>query len=198
MTDPDEQPRISLADTAAAAHHRARAALASPDDRVMDAVVWLSAHLTAMEHVVYPFVRTNLPTDREQLDEQRRLNRRMQRTLRFLEQQWAGDALARPDPGHRLQSRLTVLLAEHEEGEEALLARLSDITDEAAHDLAERYDHAIGHGPTRPHPHGPHRGRAGRLTYAFDAVRDHILDVLDSRHIPLPRTGEQSTLRRPQ
>jgi hypothetical protein len=187
MTHPNDPHAIPLAETATTAHHRARAALASPDHLVMDAVVWLSAHLTAMEHVVYPFVRTNLPTNRKQLDEQRRLTRRMQRTLRSLEQQWAGDGLAPPDPDARLLSQLTALIAEHEKGEEALLARLSDITDEAAQNLVERYDRAIGHGPTRPHPHGPHRGRLGQLTYAFDAARDHILDVLDSRHVPLPR-----------
>jgi len=192
MTHPDDLTRIPLAETAAAAHQRARAALASPDHRVMDAVVWLSAHLSAMEHVVYPIVRTNLPTNRERLDEQRRLTRRIQRTLRYLEQQWAGDGLAPPDPGDLLPRQLTVLIAEHEKGEEALLTSLSGITDEVAQDLVERYDRAIGHGPTRPHPHGPHGGRLGRLTYAFDAARDHILDVLDSRHIPLPRA------RRPQ
>lgn len=196
MSHSDDPQRFPLAETTADAHKRARAALASPDPRVMDAVVWLSAHLTAMEHVVYPFARTNLATDRKQLDEQRRLTRRMQRTLRFLEQQWAGDGLAPADPGGRLLAQLIVLMAEHEEGEAALLERLSGITEYAAHDLAERYDHAIGHGPTRPHPHGPHRGPLGRLTYAFDAARDHILDVLDSRHVPLPRPAAQPAPRR--
>ena len=182
--------RSPLPETATAAHNRARMALTGPPSRAMDAVVWLSAHLTAMEHVVYPFVRATLPTSRSELDQQRRLTRRMQGALRSLEQRWSGDGLAPPDSSDRLRSQLAVMLAEHERGEEALLAHLFDaISDEAALTLAERYDHAIGHGPTRPHPHGPHRGKLGRLTYALDAARDHILDVLDSRHIPLPRTA---------
>jgi hypothetical protein len=189
MTHTDDLHRVPLAETAAAAHDRARAALANPDDRVMDAVVWLSAHLTAMEHVVYPFMRANLPAERKEIDEQRRLARRIQLVLRSLEQRCAGDGLAAPGPSDRLRGTLTVMMAEHEEAEGLLLARLSDtMTDEAGLTVAERYDHAIGHGPTRPHPHGPHRGKLGRLTYAFDAARDHILDVLDSRHVPLPRT----------
>jgi hypothetical protein len=155
----------------------------------MDAVVWLSAHLTAMEHVVYPFMRTNMPTNRKELDEQRRLARQRQRTLRSLEQRWSGDGLAPSGSSDRLRSQLTLMMAVHEQGERALLACLSEaITDEAALILAEAYDQAIGHGPTRPHPHGPHQGKLGRLAYAFDAARDHILDVLDSRHVPLPRT----------
>jgi len=190
MTDPNDLHHVPLAETAASAHDRARSALTSTDNRLMDAVVWLSAHLTAMEHVVYPFMRANLPTERVELDEQRRLSRRIQRVLRLLEQGWAGDGSAPRGSGDRLRAELTALMDEHEKGESALLARLSDtVTDEAGLALAERYDQAIGHGPTRPHPHGPHRGWLGRLTYAFDAARDHILDVLDSRHVPLPRTS---------
>jgi len=189
MTHSNDAHHAPLAETAAAAHTRARDALTGADNRAMDAVVWLSAHLTAMEHVVYPFMRVNLPTNRKELDQQRRLARQMQRTLRSLEQRWSGDGLAPSGSSDRLRAQLTLMIALHEQGEGALLARLSDtITDEAAGTLAEGYDHAIGHGPTRPHPHGPHRGKLGRLTYAFDAARDHILDVLDSRHIPLPRT----------
>ena len=180
-----------LSETATAAHDRARTALTGPASRTMDAVVWLSAHLTAMEHVVYPFVRATLPTSRTELDQQRRLTRRMQGALRSLEQRWSGDGLAPAGSSDQLRSQLTVMLAEHEQGEEALLARLLDtISDEAALTLAESYGHAIGHGPTRPHPHGPHRGKLGRVTYALDAARDHILDVLDSRHVPLPRTAQ--------
>jgi hypothetical protein len=188
MTHADDLHRLPLQETVTAAHDRTRTALASPDDRVMDAVVWLSAHLAAMEHAVYPFMRASLPADRKRIDEQRRLARRIQRLLRLLEQRCAGDGLAPPGSAERIRGALTVLMAEHEEAEGLLLARLSDtMTGEAGLTLAERYDHAIGHGPTRPHPHGPHHGKLGRLTYAFDAARDHLLDVLDSRHVPLPR-----------
>jgi hypothetical protein len=188
MTHDNALHRAPLFEATAAAHDRARTALADSTSSAMDAVVWLSAHLTAMEHVVYPLMRAALPTSRRQLDEQRRLTRRMQGALRALEQRSSGDGLAPPDSGDRLRSQLTVMIAEHEQGEEALLTRLLDtLSDEAALTLAERYDHAVGHGPTRPHPHGPHRGRLGRFTYALDAARDHILDVLDSRHVPLPR-----------
>lgn len=189
MTHINDSRSVPLVETAAATHERARAALASPH-RSMDAVVWLSAHLTAMEHVVYPSARALLPRDRQALDTQRRLTRRMQGVLRQLEQLWTGDALAQHDSGDRLRCELEVLMAEHERLEHDLLSRLeASGTHETGVDLADRYHRAIGRGPTRPHPHGPRQGRLGRLVYTFDAARDHLLDVLDSRHVPLPRTS---------
>jgi hypothetical protein len=154
----------------------------------MDAVVWLSAHLTAMEHVVYPVMATLLTDHQEDLDRQRAASRRMHRGLRLLEQRRAGDGLIRIDSLGGRPDRLLMMMDEHAARERELLARLVEALDEqAVSSLAVRYDDAVRHGPTRPHPHGPHRGQLGRLTYAFDAVRDHLLDILDSRHVPLPK-----------
>jgi hypothetical protein len=170
------------------AHAHARTMLTGSDAPVMDAVVWLSAHLTAMEHVVYPVMATLLTDHQKDLDRQRAASRRMHRGLRLLEQRCAGDGLIRIDSLGGRPDRLLVMMDEHAASERELLARLVEALDEqATSSLAVRYDDAVRHGPTRPHPHGPHRGQLGRLTYAFDAVRDHLLDILDSRHVPLPK-----------
>jgi hypothetical protein len=170
------------------AHAHARTKLTGADAPVMDAVVWLSAHLTAMEHVVYPVMATFLTDHQKDLDRQRAATRRMHRGLRLLEQRCAGDGLIRIDSLGGRPDRLLVMMDEHAARERELLARLVEALDEqAASSLAVRYDEAVRHGPTRPHPHGPHRGQLGRLAYAFDAVRDHLLDTLDSRSVPLPK-----------
>jgi hypothetical protein len=170
------------------AHAHARSLLTSSDAPVMDAVVWLSAHLAAMELIVYPVMATRLTDHQDELERQRAATRRMHRGLRSTEQRYAGDGLIRVDSVRARPDRLLVMMEQHAARERALLAHLAEALDEqTASSLAVRYDEAVRHGPTRPHPHGPHRGRLGRLTYAFDAMRDHLLDILDSRHVPLPK-----------
>lgn len=184
----DEPISDPLTRSSESAHAHARTVLTGSDVAVMDAVVWLSAHLTAMEHVVYPVMATLLTDRQQELALQRAATRRMHRGLRLLEQRCAGDGLIRVDSSAGRPDRLLVMMDEHAASERELLARLAEALDEqTTSSLAARYSDAVRHGPTRPHPHGPHRGRLGRLTYGFDARRDHLLDILDSRHVPLPK-----------
>jgi hypothetical protein len=188
MTTPHRVHSDPLVDSSRRSHERARAALADADTAAMDGVVWLSAHLTAMEHVVLPVMTAVLDDQREALERQRTIARGLHGRLRALEQRLAGDGLAVAASVEGLSDGLLIMLNEHARIEEDLIARLVGVLDQgAANDLARRYDRALIHGPTRPHPHGPRRGRIGRLVYSLDAIRDHVLDVLDSRHVPLPR-----------
>jgi hypothetical protein len=184
----DELASDPLTQSSEEAHARARALLTGADPPVMDAVVWLSAHLAAMELIVYPVMATTLTDHQDELERQRAATRRMHRGLRLVEQRYAGDGLSRVDSVGARPDRLAVMMEQHAARERTLLAHLAEALDEpTASSLAMRYEEAVRHGPTRPHPHGPHRGRLGRLTYAFDAIRDHLLDILDSRHVPLPK-----------
>lgn len=170
------------------AHDRARMVLTGSDASFMDAVVWLSAHLTAMERVIYPEMTKLLSGRRTELQRLHISARRMQTGLRALEQRCAGDGMMAARSLGDLRDRMLVLIEENAALEHALLARLADVVDdEAAESLVARYEHAVRHGPTRPHPHGPRRGRLGRLAYVVDAMRDHALDVVDSRRVPLPK-----------
>lgn len=187
--DLDDRPdRDPLTRRSAAAHDRARTILEGSDAATMDAVVWLSAHLSAMEHVVYPAMTASL-TDQTELARQRALTRRLYSRLRLLERRCAGDGQIAGRRVEDLRDRLLATMDTNAALEHALLDRLrGTLGDEATASLATRYDDALRRGPTRPHPHGPHRGRLGRLTYTLDALRDHVLDVLDSRDLPLPQS----------
>lgn len=187
--EPDERLDVDpLTRSSAAAHDRARTLLEGSGVGAMDAVVWLSAHLSAMEHVVYPVMTAVLTDQRAEMTRQRALTHRMHRGLRALEQRCAGDGQMAGRPVADLRDRLLATMDAHVALEHALLDRLAGaVGDEATASLATQYDAAVRRGPTRPHPHGPHRGRLGRIAYTLDAVRDHVLDVLDSRNLPLPK-----------
>ena len=131
------------------AHAHARALLTGPDAPVMDAVVWLSAHLAAMELIVYPVMATTLTEHQDELERQRAATRRMHRGLRLIEQRYAGDGLIRVDSVRARPDRLLVMMEQHAARERALLAHLAEALDEqAASSLAARYDGAVRHGPT--------------------------------------------------
>lgn len=188
MTNSQRVHGDPLIDSSKEAHQRARTALTDTDTAAMDGVVWLSAHLTAMEHVVLPVMTAALGDQREALDRQRVIARGLHGLLRALEERLAGDGLAAAVSAEGMSDRLLVMLNEHAQVEEDLIVRLVGVLDRGAtDDLARRYDRALSNGPTRPHPHAPNRGHLGRLAYSLDAIRDHVLDILDSRHVPLPR-----------
>jgi hypothetical protein len=166
-------------------HSRARAtdALADPAGKPCDAVAWLSAHVAAAEHAVYPA----LPND-ESTARLRRAARHLLLGVRELEQACNGGPLPASATTARIRSHLLEALASFTALEQELLDRFTAQTDDAVQArLAERYTAALLVAPTRPHPHGPHRGRLERLTFAFDRFRDSALDVMDGRSTPLPR-----------
>lgn len=177
-----------LTATIEAAHERALVALTTPGAGRFDAVVWLSAHLAAIDHVVAPMLRRHVAQATEALAEDRRVTAELHRLLRILEQHAAADALAPRRGIAGVRSRVVALLTEHAATEHHLLEALARaIGPEGTDELARRYEHAVAHGPTRPHPHGPRAGLLGRAAYAVESLRDHVMDVLDSRHVPLPR-----------
>ncbi|HVB27744.1 MAG TPA: hypothetical protein VNE21_07525 [Mycobacteriales bacterium] len=176
-----------LTDTVDRAYDRARAALVDQAPP-LEAVTWLSAQLAATEHVLQPAIAHHLPDQAARLRALRRSSHALHRTLRALEQHAAGDGLRPRASVTGLRHQLWTALGEHAALEHDLLDRLASVVgSDTTHALARRYEHGLQHGPTRPHPHGAHRGPLERLTYAFDSARDHILDVLDSRHVPIPR-----------
>jgi hypothetical protein len=52
------------------------------------------------------------------------------------------------------------------------------------------YERALTHAPTRPHPH---LSRGG-LLFRLDALRDSVLDMMDGRHVPVPRQPRRRRL----
>src|SRR5947209_280563 len=171
--------------TIEAAHERALVALTSPGAGRFDAVVWLSAHLAAVEHVVTPLLDRHVPRDATTRRDERRMTRALHRSLRALEQVTAADALATHIDVTRLRAHLVTLLTEHAAAEHLLVQQLArSIGPDRTAKVCARYQHALEHGPTRPHPHSPRGRGVDAAVFTFGRARDRLLDVLDSRHVP--------------
>ncbi|MCL9761956.1 hemerythrin domain-containing protein [Frankia sp. AiPa1] len=149
------------------------------------AIAAISAHLSAMEAVVYPECSRRLPGGRARVAELSRLARRCASVMRGIEQYVQGDLHHPAASVASLRRDLAALLTEHARIEDELLraldAQLSDV--ERAR-LRERFADAMRHAPTRPHPHLGHRGPlGGNVTIRLLGTFDHLLDVLDAREV---------------
>ncbi|MCK9923194.1 hemerythrin domain-containing protein [Frankia sp. AgPm24] len=149
------------------------------------AVAAISAHLSAMEAVVYPMCARNVPGGRARVTELRRLARRSSSVMRGIEQYVQGD-LNRPAASvTSLRRDLAVLLTEHAQTENALLHELDrTLSDSERTRLRERFSAAMRHAPSRPHPHLGHGGPfGGSATVRLLGTIDHLLDVMDAREV---------------
>jgi hypothetical protein len=169
------------------AYEHALTALNDPAKR-LDAVVWLSAHLSAIEHVVCPVLAKKFGASAPPVVALRRKGIEMEQALRTLERTLSGDAsVMHLVDCADFSRRLTELVSERAADELVLLERLSDQLSAAdQRRLAELYHHTLETAPTRPHPHSPHSGVLGSVAYHVNARRDHVMDVFDARGVPTP------------
>jgi hypothetical protein len=186
MIDVDSAERLLAAIDEA--YQRATTCFLQDSPFSLHGVIWLSAHLAAMERAIDRSVDRRIPEAHDQLEAQRQLGRRLQQLLRTLEEQRAGDGLASHQPWAKERRDLLDELDKHASGERALISALTARLDDDAIDrIHADYVTAFERGPTRPHPYGPHRGRLGTALLRLSAVRDHVLDALDSRTSPISR-----------
>ena len=176
-----DQPLHAIED----AYDHALAALTDEHAPPLDAVVWMCAHLAALQHVVHREM-TRLCNGPD-VNAFRRSSLQLERTLRTVEQLACGDALTlNVDGGTVLRSLVTQLRAQAEQ-EHRLLDRLSECMPAAEQRrLVADYERALTHAPTRPHPHAPHGRMLGWLAFRLNGPRDRIMDTLDSRPTPTP------------
>jgi hypothetical protein len=176
--------------TLADAHQQALDALDA--GIAMDAVVWLSAHLAACQHTVHRTAAHTRGSTRA-LGALRAADLELERMLRRAEQHHAGDVLAAQLDEGRLDGGLRRALDRHASAERDLVAGLIErLGADDVDALMTAYDDALRHAPTRPHPHTPHRGLLGALAFRVDAVRDKLMDTMDGRHVPAPRTSRET------
>jgi len=174
------------------AHTQALASLTAETGRPLDAVVWLSAHLAAVAHTIRPVASRRLGEPAAALRDITRRDVELERMLRIAERRHSGDALAAGLDTEQLRLSMLERLHAHAETEHARLAALSEaLSVEEERSLAEAYLDALVKAPTRPHPHLPHHGVVGAIAYRVEAVRDHLLDTMDGRHVPLPRATHE-------
>ncbi|KJE21929.1 hemerythrin HHE cation binding domain-containing protein [Frankia torreyi] len=149
------------------------------------AVAAVSAHLSAMEAVVYPEMARRVPGGRARVAELGRLARRCSSVMRGIEQYVQGDLNRPAGSVASLRRDLAALLAEHAKAEDELLRELTERLSEAdRRHLLDRFADAMRHAPTRPHPHLGHGGIfGGSLAVRLLGSFDHLLDVMDSREV---------------
>jgi hypothetical protein len=178
------------------AHAQASGALDPESFSPLDAVAWLSAHLAAVGRTIGPVATRRLGESAVILREGHRRDLELERMLRIAERRHSGDVLASGLDIERLRTSIVSRLDSHAELEHRRLAALADLLDDdEQRQLAESYLDALVKAPTRPHPHLPHRGISGAIAFRVDAVRDRLLNTMDSRHVPLPRAPHET--RRP-
>lgn len=155
----------------------------------LDAVVWLSAHLAAMERAVYPVVRRKAPGGKAIVAKQHDVVTQLVKVLRATERHHSGDVLASGLSRTRMADMLSVLIDEHLEVESELFDGLdAELSGAEQIALIGAYERALEHAPTRPHPHF-HRGA---VMFKLDALRDRVLDTMDGRHVPVPRLARHT------
>ncbi|HET6817236.1 MAG TPA: hypothetical protein VFH66_08445 [Mycobacteriales bacterium] len=174
------------------AHTQALATLSDDDARPLEAIVWLSAHLAAAARTLRPAASRRLQEPAAFLREVTRRDVELERMLRIAERRHSGDALAAGLDTERLRGSLLERLEAHAETEHERLAALSEVlTVDEERALAASYLDVLLKAPTRPHPHLPHDGVVGAIAFRVEAVRDRLLDTMDGRHVPLPRTHRE-------
>ena len=165
------------------ARSRGLAMLEDPSGSALGAVICLSAHLAAFEVVVEPaLLRTG--STRAELRGVDALHAYLGRVLRVLERRASGEVAASGLDRARTCQEAADLTRRAGRLEDRLLVTLAARLDgAAAQELADRYLRALHSGPTRPHPTSRHN----RVLRRVNAWRDHALDVMDARQVPLGR-----------
>ncbi|ABD09676.1 hypothetical protein UK99_16410 [Frankia casuarinae] len=150
------------------------------------AVAAVSAHLSAMESVVYPEMARRVVGGRARVADLGRLARRCSSVMRGIEQYVQGDLNRPAEPVANLRRDLAALMVEHATLEDELLRELmAELSDDERRDLLDRFSDAMRHAPTRPHPHLLHsRLFGGSLAARLTGYWDHLLDVMDAREVP--------------
>jgi hypothetical protein len=191
--EPIDAPRSILEETLDDAHWQAHTALFVTDSP-MEAVVWLSAHVAAVVKTIEPAAARL--ADEAVIARHHDALHRLQHVLRVAERLHSGDALASGLDPARLRDALAHALRQHEQAESALIQAIERVLPEdQASQLVASYCDALEHAPTRPHPHAPHHGVLGAIAFRVDALRDRVMDTMDSRHVPLPRRPHEPAAR---
>jgi hypothetical protein len=184
------RPDVTTPRTALFAACAGREALEDDPPRYADAVSWLSAHLATLTAVVVPAVRQSLPQQRDVLEQHAAAAHGLEHELRRLHGRLSGDgAMAHLDPDRLRRSVLLRLDVQAALQERLLLELHAAVPADRWAQLVGQYTHGVLHSPTRPHPHLPHTGAAGRLAQQLARVGDRFLDVVDSRPVHALASG---------
>lgn len=169
------------------AHWHAAAALDDRDANSLVAVSWASAHLAAVERVLYPLAARTLPDGPGRVRRQLAVDHRLQQILWALDRRLTGDIHLGRESVRELEDGVRRRLREHVDAERTLIADLrSALGPERQSAVSDELSRAMMRGPTRPHPNTGHSRLTGGLPFWFGGAVDRVRDALDSRSVPTP------------
>lgn len=172
-------------------HDRALSALDDPWADGLAAVAWCSAHLVAVDCVLYGAVQRHVPGSRDDLHVARAADRLLQATVLRLDRRLTGDVHLAQVPVEELTGDVRDALDEHARCERRLVAQLRALlTAQELHELADGLRSATDAAPTRPHPYTRHTPLS-RLVASVDALVDRARDVMDNRVTPVNHRRRQ-------
>ena len=158
-------------------------ALADPGQaRGFQAIAQLSGHLAATRRAVFPVATTHPGTGAWLVAACRPQAAQAERALRCYGCLLSGQSRAVRLPPGSVWAQLEERLAGYRAAEHALLTRLDTRLTAAEHgQLAAAYRAVFLAAPTRPHPRCPHTGPLAGPAFRLLALRDRVLDTIDSR-----------------
>lgn len=155
-----------------------------PGDRAStdDFLVATAQHLTAVVETITPAVHHRLPDGRRLARDYLRAAKRLEQGLVVAKAKQYGQAQNIGRSWDEVWSRIADDLTGISVLERTLVDRLSQVlSDGEKRHLGDRLALRTAHSPTRPHPHLPHRGVAGRIARRLLGRADRLWDVLEGR-----------------
>lgn len=153
----------------------------------MTAIAWTSAHLVAVDQVLYAAMHRRVAGARPRLRHAREVDRDLQRAICRLDRRLTGDHHLAGLPVETLADEVRAALHRHDQVEHTVLEALSQVLSERdLQGLALRLDEVMTTAPTRPHPHTRHTPLS-RLVSRIDAEVDRVRDVMDNRVVATGR-----------
>lgn len=180
--DPDELPSAVLAP-----HDHAFTALDSSRLVPLAAIAWCSAHLVAVDRVLYAAAQRSLPDGSRRVRVQRDVDHRLQQALSRLDRRLTGDTHLRTVPVEELADEVRAGLHCHATSEQTMLTELvTRLTARDQEHLGRRLIKAMQCAPTRPHPYSRHLPLGGVVS-SLEASVDRVRNLMDNRIVPTPQ-----------
>lgn len=152
-----------------------------------------SQHLHAVDAVLLPRARRCVD-GRDLVHDHVRSTRGLEVLLYHVKAHEYGSAVEQGHSWPVLWQEVDAAVADERRHEEVLTQRLTAELDDADLErLAEVFESREVRQPTRPHPHVPHTGAAGRVARGVAKLIDGFWDMAENRSVPRPAPREHKT-----
>jgi hypothetical protein len=153
-----------------------------------------SKHLNAVDAVLLPAARRELPDGGRQVHEYVRGVRHLEVALAQTKAREYGEAHAIWRPWPEVWADVETQLDAQARREQALASGLEHrLSDEDSDRLVEEMSAAEVTAPSRPHPYSPHTGVAGSVARRVLGVVDRFWDTAEGRMVPERRRPAKDT-----